>query len=160
MKLKEGTEEFKAEVAKWKEQAGKMTLDELPAFLRHLMSDYEHDYGTICHAFSMGAVATCWAMDREPQGGLTGFQASAIMWGFVQHWLGKTGPMRMLDYSLMLYPQHDEDFDRAITKSTWEWLKAEAQKNLDMKEAAHPRVMAHWKRIIEGKVPFGFVVKG
>src|SRR5690349_20327046 len=54
--------------------APEMTLETLPEFLRHLTEDYHHDYGTICHALAAGAIATAYAMDRSPQGGITGFQ--------------------------------------------------------------------------------------
>lgn len=31
----------------WYKEADTMTMDKLPAFLDHIMNDYNHDYGTI-----------------------------------------------------------------------------------------------------------------
>ena len=36
------------------------------------------DYGTVCHAIALSAVA------RTAQGGITGFQAGAVMWEFIK----------------------------------------------------------------------------
>ena len=55
-----------------------MTLETLPAFLKEL-AEYKHDYNTICYALTAGAIATAWALNRTPNGGITGFQAGAIM---------------------------------------------------------------------------------
>ena len=36
----------------WMSRAKDMTLADLPEFLRELTEDYQHDYGTICHAIA------------------------------------------------------------------------------------------------------------
>lgn len=158
LKIKE-----KDEIQKfWYEDAKKMTLEELPEFLRHLTQDYEHDYGTICHALSAGAIATAWAMNRSDQGGITGFQAGAVMWEFVRHWSypdNKAG-LKIVDYDTMLYPQYDYHFtDRTISSHTWKTLQEEAKSNYYNNTTAHPDVKEHWKSIIEGNVPFGYTVE-
>ena len=50
------TEEMRPE-KEWFAEAGKQTVETLPAFINHLMGDYEHDYGTVVHAISACAVA-------------------------------------------------------------------------------------------------------
>ena len=58
------------------------------------------DYGTVCHAIALSAVATAWAANKTAQGGITGFQAGAVMWEFIKNWSyssNKTG-MRLVDY--------------------------------------------------------------
>ena len=68
----------------WYKDANAQTLETLPAFLNHLLNDYEHDYGTIVHAITAGAIATVWAMNRTENGGISGFQAGYLMWGFIR----------------------------------------------------------------------------
>ena len=85
MQLQEGTEEFKSLKESWKERAKNMTLEELPAFIQELM-EHDHDYGTVCHAIALSAVATAWAANKTAQGGITGFQAGAVMWEFIKNW--------------------------------------------------------------------------
>lgn len=141
----------------WQERAKKMTIAELPEFLRELSEDYQHDYGTICVAIGAAAVAAAWAMERTPQGGITGFQASAIIWEMIQGWndsmIGKCGA-RIQRFDDLLYPQYVDKFT-SITPDTWTKLQEMASANLAKKSDAHPEVAAHWASIAEGNVPFG-----
>lgn len=144
----------------WYEQASKQTLETLPVFLNHLLNDYQHDYGTICHAITAGGLATMWAMNKHEQGGITGFQAGAIMWEFITNWNysdNKTG-MRLIDYDHLLYPQFAEEFDKVISKETWDRLQEEANKLLETENGVAD-VRAHWRSIKMGVIPFGFKIK-
>ncbi len=156
----------------WYKEAGKVkTTADLVEFINHLLHDYNHDYGTICHATVAAAIAACWAVDRDPrQGGITGFQSSIILWEFISNWSHKYGPMRLLEYEYMLYPQHADQFAQEIPPSTWKYLQDEAQKKLDdskktgMDENGYPygaaeEVVAHWQSIVDGEVPFGWTVR-
>lgn len=157
-------EDNKSDIEEWFKQAKKQTLDTLPDFIRHLMTDYHHDYGTIVHAMTACAIATVWACDRTEQGGITGFQAGFITWGFIRHWSfenNKTG-LRIINYDDLLYPQYESRFEKAISPEIWESVQKEAHTRLenDGKEwFAHESVIAHWKSIVDGNVPFGFTVK-
>jgi hypothetical protein len=143
----------------WYAEARAMTPERLPAFIEKLTSAYQHDYGTICHAASAAAIAAAWAVDKSPQGGITGFQAGAIMWGFISHWMSYEGkPMRLVNYDDMLYPQNGHKFDRVISKETHSYLAEQAKKRLAESDHAHPNVVAHWESIAAGSVPFGYVV--
>ena len=115
---------------KWYKKARKMSMDKLPEFINHLMNDYRHDYGTICHALTSGAIATMWAMDKKA--GITGFQASCIMWEFIQNWMSeyKDKPLQLLNYENLLYPQYEDKFSKTISQSTWDWLRKEARKKI------------------------------
>jgi hypothetical protein len=153
------TEEMKIH-EEWYKDARDMTIEKLPEFLRHISEDYIHDYGTICHALASGAVATTWALERTPQGGITGFQAGAIMWEYIQNWMSeyKDKPLRLINYKDMLYPQYENKFN-SISEDTWEWLQEEAKKHLDeKKEFVHPDILNHWENIVDGLVPFGMSV--
>lgn len=146
----------------WFEQAKKQTLETLPEFVRHVMNDYVHDYGTICHAVGACAVAAAWAANEEPQGGITGFQASFVMWDFVKQWQfnnNKTG-LRILDFDNLLYPQYGHKFEKKISTRTWEAIQKRAKELIDEKdEYVHQAVQAHWQSIVDGVVPHGFVVE-
>lgn len=145
----------------WYEATKDITLDELPTFMQHLMDDYEHDYGTICHAIAAGAIATARAMDRdESQGGITGMQASFIMWIFVQKWMGyEDRPLVLIQGTDLLYPQYDYKF-KTITKDMWEWVQNKAKENLkEDNPYVSSRVLAHWAGISDGHVPFGLTIR-
>lgn len=162
MEMKKITEEIHLE-EEWFDDAKKQTLDTLPEFVRHIMNDYEHDYGTVCHAISACALAAAWAADKSDgaQGGITGFQAGFVMWDFIRKWMytsNKCG-LRIVDYDNMLYPQYEDDYDKVIPQRIWQDIQEEAWKRLQERDDAHPDVKEHWQSIVDGKVPFGFRVK-
>lgn len=151
----------------WYKEAKEMTAEKLPEFIRHLTEDYEHDYGTIVKAMGAAAIAAVMAVDNSDEGGITGFQASAVNWEFLRNWWytdNKCG-MKLVDYDKMLYPQYDYRFKKTISSKVWAHLQEEAEKRLkeDTEKmnsplGASPEVVAHWKSIVAGKVPFGYVV--
>ena len=144
----------------WYLQAKDQTLESLQGFINHIINDYEHDYGTICHAMSACSIATMWAINKTDQGGITGFQAGAIMWEFIKHWNytdNKTG-MKMVNYDDMLYPKYDYKFQKTITESIWKSIQDVANNRLKENKTAHPKVIAHWKSIVNGKIPFGYKI--
>ena len=158
------TEEMHIE-KEWREQARQQTLETLPEFIRHLMNDYHH--GTVCNALGACAAAAAWAANREPEGGITSFQAGFAMWEFIRQWMFSNNEcgLRLIDYDDMLYPQYEYKFvGRTISSNTWAALQNTAKKKLEEDEKneayrAHPLVIAHWKSIADGKVPFGYTVK-
>lgn len=141
----------------WQEEARTQTLETLPAFLAKLAA-FKHDYGSICRAIAAGAVGAAWAVERSPRGGITGFQASCVTWDFLEHWGHIEAPAAIIRYDDMLYPQSAEKFN-TIGKETWEHLQAKAAEFLAEKTAAHPNVVAHWRKIADGVVPFGYTVR-
>lgn len=145
--------------AKWYEEAKKMTVDALPAFVQKLTTEYGHDYGTICHAVAAAGVAAMYAVNNSPAGGITGFQAGCITWEILRHWSHIEGPARILNYREMLFPQYERTFC-AISTETWKYLRDEAAKALAEKdEAPHPNVRAHMECIVAGNIPFGYRVE-
>jgi hypothetical protein len=145
----------------WYKEAKNITAEALPTFIKHLTEDYGHDYGTICHALAAAAIAGVYAIENSPTGGITGFQAGAVMWEFILHWMyesSKDNPRRLLDYEKMLYPQYAHEFTQ-ISKETWNWLQERAQKQLNEHEAMCPAVKEHMERIVSGTVPFGFTLE-
>lgn len=135
--------------------------EQLASFVKSLLGDYQHDYGSIVHACAASAIAACRAVDRDPNsGGITGFQAGCVMWEFISRFLYKKGPMRLVEYKNMLYPQYESEFtSRTITKDTWEWLQKEAKKQLGDTTFTSEEVLAHLRSIADGKVPFCYQVE-
>ena len=160
------TEEMKIHDEWYKEARDKdMSIEKLTELIRHLTEDYEHDYGTIVHACTAAAIAAVRVINNSDQGGITGFQAGAIMWEFIRHWNhgdNKCG-MRLINFDNLLYPQHADQFEKTLTEGTWKALQEEAKTRLSAKPVVHPdaadAVVDHWKSIADGVVPFGFVVK-
>ena len=144
----------------WYDEARKQTLETLPAFLEKLSKDYDHDYGTICHAIAAAGIGAMWAVEQSPSGGITGFQAGAIIWEVIRHWgVFDKGPLRMIEYQNMLYPQYADKFEKTIRKHVWEFLQKEAQEKLNENGALHPDVKSHLESIVSGIVPFGYTVE-
>ncbi len=146
------------EQEQWYKEAKEQTLDTLPDFLKHLLNDYGHDYGTICHALAAGSVATTHTMNHSDQGGITGFQAGAIMWEYIEHWNGVKPPAKLVQYEDMLYPQLEYKYEKTISNNTWDWLQNEAQKKLK-EYNLHPHIRIHLRKIVYGIVPFGYDIE-
>lgn len=147
----------------WFEQARKQKLETLPEFMNHILNDYYHDYGTICHAISACALAAAWTANSLDQGCITGFQSGAVMWDFIRQWEYRNNKtnLRIIDYDKMLYPQYKGYFeDRTISQTTWEALQNQAKRLLEEESNyAHEKVTEHWKNIVNGVVPFGYKIK-
>ena len=154
------TEEMHLE-KEWFKEANQQTIETLPDFLNHLTEDYYHDYGTICHAITAAALAAVNAVDKTSQGGITGFQASCIMWDFIRQWMypNNTCGLKLVDYDNMLFPQYSDHFEKTISPEAWNKVQARAKELLAETADAHPVVRAHWQSIVDGQVPFGYVVK-
>lgn len=155
------SDEARAENAlrkKWMDRARdpSMSLDTLPAFLAEL-AEYQHDYGSICLAVAAAALAAAVCIDRSPRGGITGFQAGAIQWEFLQAWnqwpedgIGH----RLLDLDHLLYPQYAGRFN-SIPAATFARLREKASMLLATETVVARTVVEHWKSIAGGVVPFG-----
>lgn len=122
----------------WYRQARKETLETLPAFLNHLLTDYQHDYGTICHALAAGATAAAWAMNSAPQGGITGFQGGAVMWQFIREWnySSNQSGLSIVDYDKLIYPQYADKFEKTISPEIWAKVQELAQKSISDHQAS------------------------
>lgn len=146
----------------WYKKAKQIKTDEeLRDFKNKLLNNYIHDYGTICHAITALGIGMMTLVDNSKQGGITGFQAGAIMWEFIKHWNytnNKCG-IKLIDYDKMLFPQYEGDFNKIITESIFKLLQDEANKNLNDKSFASPNVINHWEKISKGVAPFGYKIK-
>ena len=140
------------------------TKKELDALLKEIVDPKSeaNDYGKICYAMAAAMEATLNYINNSPNGGITGFQASMIGWEMVKKLItcgeNKCG-LKLVDYENMLYPQYKDNFEKTIDKDTWKALQEEAENKLEEIKTAHPDVIKHWKKIVKGKVPFGYKVK-
>lgn len=154
------TEKDKAIIEEWYKEAKKQTIDTLPQFMKHVLGDYDHDYGTIVKAIGACAIAAAWSGNAHPNGGITGFQAGAVMWEFIRNWNhddNKCG-MRLMDYDDMLYPQYEYRFDKVISPRLMENLADEAKRRLSESPEMCADVKAHMERIAKGIPPFGYKI--
>ena len=144
----------------FKEAEKVKTLEDLNVMFSRF-SSMCHDYDSIVHASAAIAVAAFNAFNRGPQGGITGFQASFVGWDLVRHFMagGNKTSLKLVDYDKMLYPQYRENFEKTIQKEVWEIIQKEAEKGLATETEAHPAVILHWRRIVDGIIPFGYTVK-
>jgi hypothetical protein len=155
----QGVTEEMGTYKEWYVEAKDQTLETLPEFLRKLTQDYNHDYGTVRHALTAGAIGTLWAMNKYA--GISGFQAGAIMWEFIRNWQfgGRNNPLRLMDFGEMLYPQYEPYFDKTMSQEAFTWLQTEAKTRLAEGTHMHPSVKAHMESIAFGKIPFGYRIE-
>lgn len=153
------TEKDREIIQEWYDRKDVESID---IFIKELDEKYEHDYGTICHAVAAAAMQAARKMNNESQGGITGFQANAVMWEFVRNWMRLDGPMKLVQYKNMLYPQYFSNFDTVINTDVWNYLQKEAKKLLEEnlnKKYIGADVLQHWNKIASGQVPFNYIVQ-
>lgn len=146
------------ELKMWMKKAREQTKETLLDFFKEV-DLIPPSYGNAVHKTAICTVATAWAIQREQQGGITGFQAGAVMWEFIRFWESKESPLKLVDYENMLYPQYDYHFEKIISKSTWDWLQKKAKEELQSGCGMCPEVREHMEKIVMGMVPFGYIVK-
>lgn len=142
----------------WNDEARSVTLETLGPFVTRLATEYQHDYGTICHALAAAMKAAFYALESSPSGGITGFQAGCVQWEVLRNVFHVEAPARLLNYRDLLYPQYREKFT-TISPETWAEVRKLAQENLaNAPGHASVTVIAHMQSIAEGVVPFGLTV--
>lgn len=135
------------------------SFDELIAYLKNVEDNYGYGYGVAPRAIAQACLAVGWYLSSSF--GITGFQAGCVTWDFILDWqlIGNKCGAKLVDYDKMLFPQYDYQFSKTISNDVWEKLQDEAKKLLEENDYAHPDVVAHWKSIASGIVPFGYNVK-
>lgn len=154
MKSKKAITEESGEHRDWMKRAKAIkTPQELGKFVEELTTAYDHDYGTICHAIAAAAIAGAHAVERSPCGGITGFQAGAVMWEMIKGWgVWGDGPLEMVEWSNLLYPQYDNRMPRTISKEQFERLREKA-KAFDHGSPATNAVKNRMSMIADGQLP-------
>ena len=142
---------------KWRQEAKECTPETVGEFIRKLVTDYCHDYGSIANALSVAALAGAWAVEHSKQGGLTGFQwgwASVRALGMMTYESSKLG-IRVQDMDHLLFPQYAADFAFVrVDKDFAAKLREEAKRMLDEdSDDAVPAVRAWWTLLAKGDFP-------
>ena len=157
-------EDKKVNAINWEElskKADKLTIDEIVSYMNELET-VGKGYENSIKATGLAAVAAAWIMCKKL--GLTGFQASCVNFEFLKEWFyssNKSG-IGIIDYDNMLYPQYKYKFEKTISEDMWNSIRQAAIDNIKEVEETHSpvskRVYNHWKKIAEGKVPFGYKI--
>lgn len=148
---------------KYGPRAREVKYGELQTFIDEMFAE-ELDYGTVCYAVALAAVAAAWSANKHPtQGGITGSQSGFVLWEFIRGWdqsrIGELGA-RLVNYDDMLYPQMGDRFAWTINAEQHEKLQAMAQEKLSGDvEYVHKKVLEHWQSIVDGELPHGFKIK-
>lgn len=146
--LDESSEDFQAIKKDWADKAKKCTIETLPVFLKELTENYSHDYGTICHAVAIAAIAGAYTVEHSPQGGITGFQGGAVMWEFIKGWnysSNKTG-LRLIDYDNFLYPQYAAKYDKVLSPGIWAGIQKAAQNEIQKADNGYAKYIEDMKQ--------------
>jgi hypothetical protein len=151
---------------KWQKEARACATKEDLIKLFDEIAAHKHDYGSIVVGCGAIALAAAHTMNRAPTcgGGITGFQAGCVMWEFVCSWTyenNKCG-LRLIDYDNLCYPQYKDNFTKpSITKGVLEAVQKRCKELLkgEKGSGASDRVVAHWKAIAAGGVPFGLEIR-
>lgn len=136
------------------------SIEDLKNLIKEVTDNFDYDYGV--SARSVGAICTVVAKYFCKEWGITHFQASCVTWDFIMSFLitdNKCG-MRLVNYDDMLYPQYYYKFQKTISSATWNDLQKTAKECLEKRKNASPIVIKHWQSIVDGIVPFGYVVEG
>jgi hypothetical protein len=149
-------DEFDLQAELVKKRAEIHSFDDLVKFLKDVEDNYNCGYGGAPRAIAQASLAVAWHL--ADVFGITGFQAGCTMWDFIRDWSyrGNQCGLKIVDYDNMLYPQYAHKYEKTISKEVWEALQKQAKENLKDHTHAHPDVIAHWKSIAEGYIPFGY----
>ena len=132
--------------------------EDLSSFLDEI-ANYSHDYGTIVYGCMAAMKASFKVINGGPNGGITGFQAGCLGWECVHEFMMIDSPAKLVDFNNMLYPQYQDKFEKTISQETWDNLQEKVKVKLsEADEHTHPNILAHWKTVAAGNIPFGYAI--
>ena len=151
--------EFEAKEILEKERKNIKSLDDLMNYIQNIRDNYDIGYDTAPRAIAQAALATSYYL--ADMFGTTGFQAGFVMWDFIKDWSfrGNKCGLKIVNYDDMLYPQYNYKFQKTIKKDTFEALQKAAENNLKKHQFSSSAVIKHWKSIVDGNVPFGYIIE-
>ena len=151
--------EFEVKEILEKERKNIKSLDDLMNYIQNIIDNYDIGYGTAPRAIAQAALATSYYL--ADMFGITFFQASCVMWDFIKDWSfrGNKCGLKIVNYDDMLYPQYNYKFQKTIKKDTFEALQKAAENNLKKHQFSSSAVIKHWKSIVDGNVPFEYIIE-
>lgn len=117
---------------KYYDRAKKLKPRELAGFIDEMMKE-SLDYGSICCCVAAAALGAANSVNHHEKGGITGFQAGAVMWEFVRQWNYSSNELGLaiIDYDNLFYSQYADKFGkRPISQEQFDKLQAKAKKAL------------------------------
>lgn len=141
------------------------TFDGVANLVLDFLEKYEHGVDTLPHVVAVAAVAAATVVANSPQGQAVGMDKSVMAhnlatWKFIGEFGGfDEGPMRLLQYGQMLYPQTEKKFEKTIDKATMGWLEEKAKEALESGREIAPKVRMHLECISVGIPPFGYAIE-
>ena len=128
-------------------------------YIQNIRYFYFIGYDIAPRAIAQAALATSYYL--ADVFGITGFQAGCVMWDFIKDWSfrGNKCGLKIVNYDDMLYPQYNYKFQKTIKKDTFEALQKAAENNLKKHQFSSSAVIKHWKSIVDGNVPFGYIIE-
>lgn len=143
----------------WYKQSRKnMNESEMKDFNNQLFNEYDHDYGTLCHAVASSTLAHLNNLLYKE--GMTGMQASFVTWEIINIMFNIKVGAKLTKFDDMLFPQYEDKFkDNTISSYTFNLLQEKAKESLADSEHMALRVKNHMQSIVDGVVPFGYAIK-
>ena len=133
------------------------TFEMLIEYLRDIKDNGRYQsYGGVVSAMGQALLAVAFFFAREF--GITGFQASCLMWEFLREWSfpnNKSG-LRIIDLDLLLFPQYDDRYKKFLIDSAQKRVLIQAAKDKMAdctKYDCSPAVWQRWKDMSKGKFP-------
>lgn len=152
IKLDEQSKEFKEIKEQWLEEVKTInSKNKLDRFVKKVMQGYEHDYGTYVHAVSVCTKAFI----RYYGSGMSGVQASFLMWDIIRNTFGKQDKfgLQLVEYESILFPQMLYRLEVKIDEDTHEKIIETAKQYLIEKKDVAEEVKKHWEKLASGWLP-------
>jgi len=144
------------------------SLDDMGAFIKHIVTDYRHRdlrsvittcFLTVYHAIDKFMMSQ---YDNEIvyKSDCGMFPVDLVVEDFVRWLEEETGePMDLVKIGRMLYAQNEEHCDKKLHDDDFAWMQKEAEKHLKGGHGSKEN-KKHWQSIVDGKVPFGYTLWG
>jgi len=161
--------------ASWYQKANELTsTGEAQASIEGLLTDYEHDYGTACHAVTAALLATAKVMTQAlsalkpihspiaPPAMQQELQSKTMIAHIFTQLFLNNGPIRIIQHHFMLFPENASRFEKIVDEETLRYLKHTAEllliTNHEKETEAPKEVTDHWQAIQQGELPWGYEV--
>jgi len=152
IKLNEQSDEFKKIEADWYKEVNTLTSKaKLDKFIKKLMTEYQHDFGTSLRALAVVVNATI----RYYGKGLTKLQAMFLLFTLMRKTFeldDKVG-LQIVQYENIFLPETLSHFKFAIEKGQHETIMDMAKGYLKKYTEADKDVQDHWVKLANGWLP-------
>lgn len=154
------SEEGKAELQSWIEEAKGKKTEDLFLFIDKLINQYSHDQHSVVMACVSSCLAVVSSFHRSEEGPFNTSQNHAVLEQFIRNFLVESGPMKITNWLAMLNSEAKHAFT-TIPADVFALMRASANDFLagDM-EGVSEEQKKHLEQISNGVVPFGYKIEG